>query len=59
VGEVVATGFEDNSASVRIHAVIDNRYAPLVREDSVIWNASGHPRSRGNTRRDKTYGTGK
>ena len=41
VGEVVATGFEDNSASVRIHAVIDNRYAPLVREDSVFWNASG------------------
>jgi paraquat-inducible protein B len=41
VGKVVATGFEDNSAAVFIHAVIDDRYAPLVREDSVFWNASG------------------
>ena len=41
VGKVVATGFEDNSAVVFVHAVIDDRYAPLVREDSVFWNASG------------------
>jgi paraquat-inducible protein B len=41
VGKVVATGFEDSSAVVHIHAVIDDRYAPLVRKDSVFWNASG------------------
>jgi len=41
VGKVVATGFEDSSAVVYIHAVIDDRYAPLVRKDSVFWNASG------------------
>ena len=41
VGKVVATGFEANSAVVYIRAVIDDRYAPLVREDSVFWNASG------------------
>jgi paraquat-inducible protein B len=41
VGKVVATGFEDNSASVRIHAVVGKRYAPLVKEGSVFWNASG------------------
>lgn len=41
VGEVVATGFANNSASVLIHAVVHNRYAPLVREGSVFWNASG------------------
>ena len=41
VGEVTATGLEDGAGSVLVHAVIRERYAPLVQEGSVFWNASG------------------
>jgi paraquat-inducible protein B len=41
VGEVVAIGLEDDAAAVVLHAVIRERYAPLVQEGSMFWNASG------------------
>jgi hypothetical protein len=41
VGEVAAIGLEDDAASALVHAVIRQRYAPLVQEGSVFWNASG------------------
>ena len=41
VGEVTAIGLEDEAASALVHAVIRQRYAPLVQEGSVFWNASG------------------
>jgi paraquat-inducible protein B len=41
VGAVTAVGFEDGASSVLVHAVVRQRYAPLVQEGSVFWNASG------------------
>lgn len=41
VGEVLATGLEDNASAAYIHALIWQRYAPLVQEGTVFWNASG------------------
>jgi hypothetical protein len=41
VGEVTATGLEDGATSALVHAVIRPRYAPLVQEGSLFWNASG------------------
>lgn len=41
VGEVTAVGFEDGAPSVLVHAVVRQRYAPLVQEGSVFWNAGG------------------
>jgi hypothetical protein len=41
VGEVTAIDLEDDAASVLVHAVIGRRYAPLVQEGSMFWNASG------------------
>jgi hypothetical protein len=41
VGAVTAVGFEDGATSVLVHAVVRQRYAPLVQEGSVFWNASG------------------
>jgi paraquat-inducible protein B len=41
VGEVTAIDLEDDAAAVLVHAVIGRRYAPLVQEGSMFWNASG------------------
>jgi len=41
VGEVTAIDLEDDAAAVLVHAVIRERYAPLVQEGSMFWNASG------------------
>lgn len=41
VGEVTSVGLDDNGSSAVIHAVIRRRYAPLVQEGTVFWNASG------------------
>jgi len=41
VGEVTAIGLEDDAAAVLVDAVIRPRYAPLVQEGSMFWNASG------------------
>jgi paraquat-inducible protein B len=41
VGEVTAVGFQNGASSVLVHAVVRQRYAPLVQEGSVFWNASG------------------
>ncbi len=41
VGEVTAIDLEDAAAAVLVHAVIRKRYAPLVQEGSLFWNASG------------------
>jgi paraquat-inducible protein B len=41
VGEVTAIGLEDTASSALVHALIRERYAPLVREGSLFWNASG------------------
>jgi paraquat-inducible protein B len=41
VGRVVDQSLHDDSRSVGILVEIDRRYAPLVRTNSVFWNASG------------------
>jgi paraquat-inducible protein B len=41
VGSVVSTALSNDSRTVRIHLNILSRYAPLVRTNSVFWNASG------------------
>jgi paraquat-inducible protein B len=41
VGEVTAIDLEDDAAAVLVHARIRDRYAPLVQEGSLFWNASG------------------
>jgi paraquat-inducible protein B len=41
VGEVRATGLEDDSGAAEVHALIWQRYAPLVQEGTMFWNASG------------------
>jgi len=41
VGEVTSYELADNGDHVRIYLNIQQRYAPLVRENSVFWNASG------------------
>ena len=41
VGEVTAIDLEDDAAAVLVHALIRERYAPLVQEGSMFWNASG------------------
>ena len=41
VGEVAGHALADTADHVFIHLNIENRYAPLVRENSVFWNASG------------------
>jgi paraquat-inducible protein B len=41
VGAVTAVGFDDGTSSVLVHAVIRQRYAPLVQEGTLFWNASG------------------
>jgi paraquat-inducible protein B len=41
VGEVTSYELADTGDHVRIYLNIQKRYAPLVRENSVFWNASG------------------
>jgi paraquat-inducible protein B len=41
VGEVRATGLEDDAGAAQVHALIWQRYAPLVQEGTMFWNASG------------------
>jgi len=41
VGEVSSYELADSGDHVRIYLNIQKRYAPLVRENSVFWNASG------------------
>lgn len=41
VGVVQDTQLSANATSVDIHVFIKQRYAPLVRSDSVFWNVSG------------------
>ena len=41
VGQVTAIDLEDDAAAVLVHAVIRERYAPLVQDGSMFWNASG------------------
>ncbi len=41
VGEVTSYELADTGDHVRIYLNIQQRYAPLVRENSVFWNASG------------------
>jgi len=41
VGSVISTALSNDSRNVRIHLNILSRYAPLVRSNSVFWNASG------------------
>lgn len=41
VGEVTAIGLEDGRSSVLVHVAIRERYAPLVQDGSMFWNASG------------------
>ncbi len=41
VGSVISTALSNDSRNVRIHMNILSRYAPLVRSNSVFWNASG------------------
>jgi paraquat-inducible protein B len=41
VGSVISTALSNDSRSVRIHLNILSSYAPLVRSNSVFWNASG------------------
>ncbi|MEZ7979273.1 MAG: MlaD family protein [Myxococcota bacterium] len=41
VGAVVSHGLSADHSRVRVHLNIQNRYAPLVRNNSVFWNASG------------------
>ena len=41
VGAVAAHGLSSDRNSVRVHLNIQHRFAPLVRTNSVFWNASG------------------
>ena len=41
VGKVAGHTLADTADHVRIHLNIEDRYAPLVRKNSVFWNASG------------------
>jgi paraquat-inducible protein B len=41
VGKVVSHGLHDDARSVGIVVAIASRYAPLVRTNTVFWNASG------------------
>ena len=41
MGEVTSYELAPTGDHVRIYLNIQNRYAPLVRENSVFWNASG------------------
>ena len=41
VGQVTAIDLEDDAAAVLVHGLIRERYAPLVQEGSMFWNASG------------------
>jgi paraquat-inducible protein B len=41
VGKVVSHGLHDDARSVGIVVAIASRYAPLVRANTVFWNASG------------------
>jgi paraquat-inducible protein B len=41
VGSVVSTALSSDSRTVRVHLNIQWRYAPLVRTNSVFWNAGG------------------
>jgi hypothetical protein len=41
VGEVTSVGLAENASSAVVHAAIHRRYAPLVQEGTVFWNASG------------------
>ena len=41
VGRVVHTELAPNATGVLIHATIDTEYAPLIRERTRFWNASG------------------
>ena len=41
VGQILRIEMSEDAATVEIDAVIDPRYAPLVKSNSVFWNASG------------------
>ena len=41
VGAVVSHGLSADHSKVRVHLNVQNRYASLVRTNSVFWNASG------------------
>jgi paraquat-inducible protein B len=41
VGDVRATGLEDDAGAAEVHAIVWQRYAPLVQEGTIFWNASG------------------
>jgi paraquat-inducible protein B len=41
VGEVLSTGLESDAGAAEVHALIWERYAPLVQEGTMFWNASG------------------
>lgn len=41
VGRIIGTRLADDATAVEIEAVIDPEYAPLVRENSRFWDASG------------------
>jgi paraquat-inducible protein B len=41
VGEVMTTGLEGDAGAAEVHALIWQRYAPLVQEGTMFWNASG------------------
>jgi paraquat-inducible protein B len=41
VGEVMATGLGSDAGAAQVHALIWQRYAPLVQEGTMFWNASG------------------
>jgi len=41
VGEVTTVGLESDAGAAEIHAMVWQRYAPLVQEGTVFWNASG------------------
>ena len=37
----MATGLESDAGAAEVHALIWQRYAPLVQEGTMFWNASG------------------
>jgi paraquat-inducible protein B len=41
VGEVRATDLADDAGAAQVHALIWQRFAPLVQEGTMFWNASG------------------
>ena len=41
VGEVMAVGLESDGGAAEVDALIWERYAPLVQEGTMFWNASG------------------